>query len=234
MTTSSAPEKRWERENRKMRLTKMFGLAAVAAVAAMAFVGTTSAMATFNTSLCSEASAELACPAGKQVAEFSMKAGVTKLLGSNGVLVLCLTSKGTGAAESGVTLGNPLLYKLTELVFLNCGTNAEHTNCTVTTEQLPLIKILKTAADLGTATVNPALPAKVHVVCSGFIDCTYSEPAEGKSFAIESAGHTEGSGNGMLTANELQVEKLAGGFLCPKSSKWTALYEPLTALYIRS
>jgi len=35
-----------------MRLTKTVGLAAVAAIAAMAFLGASSAMAEFNTTLC--------------------------------------------------------------------------------------------------------------------------------------------------------------------------------------
>jgi hypothetical protein len=216
-----------------MRLTKMFGLAAVTVVAAMAFLGTTSAMAKFPTTLCN-INSELVCPKENQVSLFTMKAGVTKLEGSNGVTVLCLTSKGAAEAEEGVTLGNPLKLLLHELVFLNCGTGANHNDCTVTTEQFPLLEVLKLAPNLATAFVNPKLPAKVHVVCGGFIDCTYSEPAAGKSFEIEGALHTEGAGHGMLTANELEVKKLEGGFLCPKASKWTALYEPLEHLYIRS
>jgi len=201
-----------------MRLTKMFGLAAVAAVAAIAFVGASSAMAT-ETAIC-KVHTSLVCPEGQEVESIKFVAGTT-ILKTSIATVLCLHSKAKAVVE-GELLTAPLKVLLEELDFLDCGTNSTHTNCTVTTEQLPLLEVLKTALNLGAATVNPELPAKVHVECGELINCTYSGPVEGKSFHVEGANETI---NGMLTANELEVEKV-GGILCPKVSKWTALYEP--------
>jgi len=212
-----------------MRLTKMFGLAAVAAVAAMAFVGASSASAETWTTICL-VHTSLVCPEKENIDLFTFKAVGSTILKTNIATVLCLTSKGALEVEKEL-LANPLLVKLHELVFLECGTNAEHNNCTVTVEQLPLLIVLKTALNLGTATVNKELPAKIKVECGKLINCAYSEPVEGKSIAVEGALHKEGSGHGMLTANELEVKK-TGGLFCPATSKWTALYEPLEHLYL--
>jgi hypothetical protein len=232
-----------------MRLTKMLGLASVAAVAAMAFLGASSAMAseTIPTALCYEESAELECPTLQQVHLESFLAKTTTLVTSLAT-VLCLHSVAIAEAEekllakAGETLNfllEPKSEKLPQggLTFEECGLASggeAHNNCEVTVNQLPLLQILKTAADLGTATINPLLAAKVHVKCGSTIDCEYSEPVENKPFSIESSGHTVGAGNGMLSANELEVKKLAGGLFCPKVSKWTALYEPLKPIWIRS
>jgi len=209
-----------------MRLIKMLGLAAVAAIAAMAFLGASSAAA-LPTSLCKEASESLECPAGQRAHEFTMAAGTT-VLKTSLLTVLCLGSKGTGVVTSANNLGTPLQVEVTSLAWESCGSNAEHTNCTVENVALPTFDVLKTEADLGEAT---ALGASVHVTCSG-LNCYYGGAAVGP-FVVESSGHTEGSGKGMFTASELSVPKVKG-FLCPKESFWTALYEPTEALWLRS
>jgi len=211
-----------------MRLTKMFGLAAVAAVAAMGFVGASSAMAEKPTAIC-KVHTSLVCPNGQEVASFTFKSE-TIIFKTSIATILCLTSRGKAELE-GQALENPLRLKLTEWMFLECGTSGTHDNCIVTVLKFPLILVLKTALNLGTVTVNKALPAELTIKCGSLINCTYSEPAEGKSIAVEGALHTEGAGHGMLTANELEIEK-TGGVFCPKTSKLTALYETLEHIYL--
>jgi len=222
-----------------MRPIKMFGLAAVAAVAAMAFVGASSASANTWTSLC-DVHTSLVCPAGHLLELFTFlltkegaegKGGESAILKTSIATVLCLSSKGTVHVEEGKPLLDNPLKLLVLLAFKNCGTNAEHNNCTVTVLKNPLVTLLKTALNLGTATVSKELPAEVNVKCGFLINCTYSEPLEGKSIAVEGGEHVAGSGNGMLTANELELKTIGGGF-CPEKSKWNALYEPLKPVYI--
>jgi len=168
----------------EMRLIKMLGLAAVAAVAAMALVGGSSALAEASTTICSVHDS-LVCPGDHEVEEFTAKAGTT-VLKTNLATVLCLTSKVTAEVECEL-LDNPLKVLLSELDFLECGTNSEHNNCTVTVEQLPLLTVSKTRLNVGTVTVNKELPAEINVKCGKIINCTYSEPVGGKSFAVEGA-----------------------------------------------
>ena len=203
-----------------MRLTKMFGLAALAAVAAMAFVGASSASAETATALCTKHT-ELGC-SGALVGSIKFLS-LTSVLKTSIATVLCLGSHGTAVVENAGNLakaGERLNLETTELTWLECGTNAEHNNCTVTTEKLPLLEVLKTALNLGFARVK-AGSALVKVQCGALINCKYSEPVEGKEFHVEGA---VGETPGMLTANELEVEK-AGGFFCPSVSKWTTLYD---------
>ncbi len=219
-----------------MRLIKMLGLAALAAVAAMAFLGASSAMAEFPTTLCEEASETLTCPEKKQAKSFTMLAKTTTLL-TNVVEVLCLHSSAKGTVE-GSTLapaGTPLAVQLSELQFKECGrvSSGSHSDCTVTVNKQPLLQVLKTAANLGTAKVNPAAPAEINVKCGFFINCTYSETT--KPLTVESAEHTAEAGRGMLTASKVVVAK-GTGFACPETAEWDALYEPLEGkpLWLRS
>jgi len=213
----------------------MFGLAAVAAVAAMAFVGASSAMAEVATTLCEEESEGLTCPTEKQAKSFTMLAKTTTLLASVEVLCLHSSAKGTVEGETLTSAGTPLAVQLSELQFKECGrvSSGSHSDCTVTVLKQPLLKVLKTAANLGTAAVNPEAPAEINVKCGFFINCTYSETT--KPFTVESAGHTEGAGLGMFTAEKLEVAK-GKGFLCPETATWDALYEPLEGkpLWLRS
>jgi len=204
---------------------KMFGLAAIAAVAAMAFIGASSASAE-HTALCKEAAA--LCPEDKLVKSIHMTAGTT-VLKTSILTVLCLSSLAEGHITSPNYLGAPLVGTLLPIVWSNCGSNAAHDNCSVTTLAGGTISALKTAAGLGTATSENA---KVLVLCSGFLHCVYGGPSVGP-FNVEGAGHTAGAGKGMFTATELKVPNISG-FLCPSESKWTALYEPLENTYASS
>jgi len=70
----------------------------------------------------------------------------------------------------------------------------------------------------------------VKIECGEILMCTYGGP-EASGFTIEGALHTAGTGNGMLRASELTVP-VVGGLLCPATSKWDALYEPLEHIYL--
>ena len=218
-----------------MRLTEMFGLAALAAVAAMAFLGASSAMAELPTTLCEEGSETLTCPEGKQAKSFTMLAKTTTLLASLEILCLHSSAKVTVEGETLTPAGTRLAVQLSELQFKECArvSTGGHSDCTVTVLKQPLLQVLKTKANLGTAKVNPAAPAEINVKCGSFINCTYSETT--KPLTVESAGHTEGAGRGMLTASKVEVAK-GKGFLCPASAEWDALYEPLEGkpLWVRS
>jgi hypothetical protein len=202
----------------------MFGLAALAAVAAMAFVGGSSAMANGPSSLCK--THEDPCAAGNRATGVHMVAVGDTVLKTNVATVLCLGSLASGNTENG-GLGSPLGITMTAITWTSCGTTAAHNNCDVLTTKLGLFDALTTSLNLGTAT---ALGTEVLVECDLAIDlhCVYGGTVTG--FKVEGAGHTAGAGNGMFTATELSVPK-TGGFFCPNTSLWTALYEPLEKLY---
>jgi hypothetical protein len=204
-----------------MKLIKMFGLAALTAVAAMAFVGASSAMAEpGKTALCK--APELVCSAGNQVKVIHMVAEDSKLLSSLGE-VLCETALGLGEV---LALGEPSqVIHVTALTWTGCKRSGN--SCTVTTTSLGTMTLTNTGSLLGKV-VSEGL--KVNVKCGIFINCTYGGTVE---LGAESAEHTEGAGNGMITAENYPVEKLGSG-ICPSEAKWDALFEPLEATYIES
>ena len=213
-----------------MRLMKMFGLAALVASSAMVLVGASTASASAkHTALCTEHT-ELGCSG--EATEAVKFLALTSTLVSSLATVLCLGSHGTAEVEKPFLSVEEerLGLHLTELTWVECGTNAEHNNCTVTTEAFPLLEVLKTALNKGASRVNSSLPALIHVVCGSLINCKFTEPVEGKEFAVEGAA---GETPAMLTATELEVKK-AGGIFCPAVSKWTALYDiyRLEAVYL--
>jgi hypothetical protein len=215
---------RREGSKEKVKLIKMFGFAALAAVVAMALVGATSASAKENTQLCKVH--QEPCAAGNAPTSVHFVAGTT-VLKTSIITVLCLASLVVATPLGLGTAPTPQVLHNTEITWSNCGTNPAHNNCTVTTLAPGLVDLLKTALNLGTATV---LGAEVKVVCGEILNCTYGG-AEVTGFTSEGALHTAGAGHGMLTASELTVP-VVGGLLCPATSKWNALYEPLEHLYI--
>jgi hypothetical protein len=216
-----------------MRLIKMFGLASVAAVAAMAFVGASSAMATFDTALCTEASVTLACPDAKLATEVHFVALDPILVTPIGT-ILCKEALFKGHVEINATTGKRLApagaslgITLLELIFTNCEINK--TACTVTTTHLGLLNVLKTAANLATV-VDSGTGGfiEVKVVCGAVISCTYKgEGLTGHGLSAEAGG------KGAVTYTGATVTK-ASGILCPKEAKLTANYETLVSLWIRS
>ncbi len=71
----------------------------------------------------------------------------------------------------------------------------------------------------------------VHVVCGGFIDCSYNgtglvSTAKGPLLSMQT--------NGEVTLSGQSVSKEAGGFLCPKTAKLDITTSPLSATYVSS
>jgi hypothetical protein len=227
-----------------MRLINMAGLAALAAVAAMAFVGVSSAMAEpHKTALCHNA--ELVCPKTLTVDETGQKLGQIKLIhmaltegtvgkmhGSNpSIDILCLSTLAEGHVLGLAEGPARQEIHLLSLTFGGCSSNGGHTNCTIASnasEGNPtLVSVLNEGELLGKATaLNGIVSVKCTILGIFKIDCEYE--GAGLSFEVESAEHTEGSGNGMLNAEATPLEKLAGGSLCPETSEITeGLLEPL-------
>jgi len=198
----------------------MFGLAAFAAVAAMAFVGATSASANTSTQLCT-AHTSLVCTgtATTSVHQVLATGEVGKLLSSLAT-ILCLTVL---ANAEPLGLGNPQSVHGTA-EYLNCGTNATHTNCTVEVTEQPLFNLLKIGLDEGSLTATNGL---THVVCTevGFfkikIDCVYN--TTGILFKV-GAQH--------LTALKTPVNIVAGSFFCPENSTLDGLLKTLVNTFV--
>jgi hypothetical protein len=245
-----------------MRLIKMLGLAAIAALAATAFLGTSSASALLNTQLCNVEPVELECPEGQETKLIHL-VNSTLPGGPNGGLptqlnstadVLCLTILGravvgelTGGKHKDPVTGEELPsadgalgnaptgqeVHTTALKFEGCGTEAPHTNCTVTVEELPLWDLLKTGKELASL---EALNGLVRVKCTIFgfikIDCTY----EGKEFLFLVSGPNNPerkTTNGDLHAKNTPA-KLFKGTNCPEKSSLDGLLLPLQPVYIAS
>jgi hypothetical protein len=227
-----------EKGESKVRLIKMFGLAALAAVAAMAFVGATSAMANGSTALCKtheepcltvaqlEALQELQeemeetvtvpdPPVDNHATSVHMvNEGVGRLLSSLAT-ILCLNVL---VQATPLGLGNPQSVHATAMEFTGCGTNANHTNCEVEVEESPLSNLLKTGLDTGSLT---ATNGQSRVICEnifGFIDIDCKYNTTGILFAI---------GGGHLTANETPVTEVGSKALCPKTSTLDGLLKGL-------
>jgi hypothetical protein len=209
----------------------MFGLAAVAAVAAMAFIGASSASATFSTALCTEASGTLACPAGKLASSVHFVAKDPLLL-TTLVNVLCKEALFSGTVENSgllATAPEPLGISIGELKYIECETTTKIA-CTIKTEHLGLLDLLKTAADLGTLVDLPlgGSYTEVKVVCGSVINCTY----KGENLTGHALSATATT-TGHVTYSNSPVTK-TGGILCPSESKLHALFESLTNLWLRS
>jgi hypothetical protein len=74
---------------------------------------------------------------------------------------------------------------------------------------------------------------EIHVVCSGFIDCTY----KGEGLVAHDLGPLLVTSSATTPNGEVRLEgqsttKVAGGFLCPKTATLSMLTTPLVATYI--
>ena len=201
-----------------MKTIRMIGLAALAALMAMAFVGASSAMAE-KTTLCTADVTEFysasAC-AVTHVHETSV--GKMKFLSS------------VGGSECNVlflgdvsSTGAPLVIK-GEFTYTNCELGGS--SCTATEESGPAeIKVLREGHEAAKVTFEYL----IHLVCSGFIDCSYN--------GVGLAGTGKGpllstQKNGEVTLSEQSLNKEAGGFLCPKIAKLDITTTPLSPTYI--
>ncbi|HEX6754137.1 MAG TPA: hypothetical protein VF093_11190 [Solirubrobacterales bacterium] len=198
-----------------MRLIKTFGLATVATVATMAFAGATSASAEASTQLC-KAHTGLTCGEGDAVTSHHL----TLASGTVGELlavvdILCL---GILIEATPLGLGDPQSIHSTAFTFTGCGTGSAHNNCTATTQETPLLDLLKVGLDQG---VLAALSGRVRLQCTNIgIDCVYD--MEGMEFNV---------GEGHLTANETVLNELGGKFFCPDEGLLDGLLEALTEVY---
>lgn len=220
-----------------MRLMKMFGLAALAAVAAMAFVGVTSASATFPSVLCK--AKEHVCSEANSI-EFK-KVHLILTPGTVGELhgleplfnVLCLNvlvlGEGLELGELSETVHKQYEIHLTKFDPINCGTNSTHTNCEVKALELPILvslltRVLENGSGSGAGAItglNGQTLVKCNLPLIGEIDCVYK--GEGTEFKAENTGE-----RGMLTAEPVPLEKTAGsGFCSAKSTITKGLLEPL-------
>jgi hypothetical protein len=193
----------------------MFGLAALAAVAAMAFVGATSASATFDTQLCKVDSGLLCSEPQTHVHNVLVPGTVGELLA--GIDVLCL---GVLAENEALGLGKPQVIHTTTLTFSGCGTGSLHSNCTVTVQEQPLSHLLKTGVNAGVL-VN--LSGRTRLQCTGGIDCVY-----------DLAGSEFEANGEILVANETPTTELGGKLFCPNEGFLDGELETLLETYIKS
>ena len=199
-----------------MKAIKMIGLAALMALMAMAFVGATSAMAE-NTALCS--ADENPCAEKNEIESVhETSVGTAKLLSSVGT-----TECNVLFSNTETELGAPLILT-GNFTYTNCELGGS--SCTATEEKGPAeIEVLKE----GHETAKVTGKGLVHLVCSGFIDCSYNGTglvgtAKGPLLSTQK--------NGEVTLSEQSTTKEAGGFLCPKTAKLDITTTPLSTTYI--
>jgi hypothetical protein len=89
--------------------------------------------------------------------------------------------------------------------------------CTVTTHTIKGGSLKINAAGAGAGTVSSS--STIEITINVFSSCNYG---------VESGAHlgtiTEGTGTGVVFNVNAVTKKLAGGFLCPETEKWTASY----------
>jgi hypothetical protein len=199
-----------------VKAIKMIGLAALTALMAMAFVGATSASAT---TLCNADEASCTNPT-TSVHEVGI--GKAKLLTSIGTTECNVLFASTSIGKGGGTV-QTLEGKFT---YTSCTLGGS--SCTAEEEKSPAeIKVERTGSEASKVTGE----GQVHVVCAGFIDCSYN----GTNLVGTGTGAlSAGNGTGEVTLSEQSTTKVAGGFLCPKTAKLDITTGALSATYIES
>jgi hypothetical protein len=192
--------------------TVYFGVLAALMVA---FVGISSASATTlcntDTSPCGSATMSV----------HATSVGKAKLLTSIGTtecnVLFSSTKVGTGGGTVQTIDGN--------FTYTNCEMGGS--SCTAEEENGPAkIKVEMTGGETAKITGE----GLVHVVCSGFIDCSYNGTGledTGKGPLVSTQANGEAS-----EGSEEAVAKEAGGFLCPKTANLDITMTPLSATYI--
>jgi hypothetical protein len=215
---------RYRQKESKVKAIKMTGLAALTALMAMAFVGATSAMA-LETSLCTADEATCAT-ANQKTSVTETSVGKAVLLTSIGNTECNVTYEGSMSKNGEgkfITLA-PSLTLIGGFTYKNCVLGGS--SCTATEENGPSkIKVEKT----GSETAKVTGEGLVHVVCSGFIDCSYNGTGlvgTGKGALISTQV------NGEVNLKEQSTTKEAGGFLCPKTAKLDITTTPSSKTYI--
>jgi hypothetical protein len=202
-----------------VKAIKIIGLAALTALLAMAFVGASSAMAE-PTALCK--ADENPCAEVnviEHVHETSVgKAVLLSSVGNTECNVLFLGDAATVMSE-GTGLG-----VIGSFTYTNCELGGG--SCTAKEEKGPAeVTVLKE----GHETAKVTGEGLVHLVCSGFIDCSYNGVGlVGKATGPLLSTQT----NGEVTLSEQTTNKEAGGFLCPKTGKLDITTTSLVKTYI--
>jgi hypothetical protein len=197
-----------------MKYLKMLGLAAMAAMALTAFVGAGTASAKEGV-LCSVA-AETNCPskwAVGTVLDFSLPAGggSAKLTDTAGnTLDTCTSSTVKGPLTANPSATGTATGDINELTW---------GGCTVTTDTIVAGKLVIEAEGGGKGLVYEDPNTKTEVTVNVFSSCNYGVEGGTVIGTLD-----EGIGTGAEFTANATAKKLAGGFLCPETTKWVATY----------
>lgn len=204
-----------------MKLIRCFGLATATAMVAMAFIGSSSASATYATVICNEESSSLECPVEKRTTTIHAVAS-EPLLHTSTVDIKCTSSL---LKASVLELGNPQVMHLEELTWAGCKTHGG-TNCEKKTVLLGLFNILKLSTS--DAHVTSTGGTVVLVKCGSFIHCHY-----GGKFTLLALS-ANGPAVATLHANTtMSLDDHDLNDICPSTITWLALYDSLTPFWIR-
>lgn len=140
----------------------------IASVAALSLLGASPAMANGSTALCGVN--EDPCPAESQLTSthFVNAPGTVVLMQNSAIPVLCLNAL---RAVDVLGLGKPQSLHTTTFTFSGCGTNAAHSNCTVSVQEPPLSNLLHLEGDMGVVTEQSGT---LRLACPVFGDCVYN------------------------------------------------------------
>jgi len=188
-------------------------LALMVALMATALTAAPAAMAE-STALCT--ADENPCAAANQVGEVQVTSvGNAKLLTSVGTI----ECEASFSGKISTKLASPLVIS-GNFSYINCKASGLG-SCTATEENSPAeIKVLKEGHEKAKVTGE----GLVHLVCSGFIDCSYN--------GLNLVGTGKGpllstQANGEVTLSEQSTTKETGGFLCPKTAKLDITMTPV-------
>jgi hypothetical protein len=192
-----------------MRQIKSLGIVAFTAVAVMAWFGYGTGSALGR--ICSTATNPCTSPwATPTTMEFSLKFGSSAKLTdtSANTLDTCTSSSGRGSLTSNPAGSGTASGTINE---------SSGGGCTVTTDGVLLGGLKFTSAGSGNATVTAN--AKIEITVNVFSSCNY-----GVESGTNVGTTTAGTGTSVvLTANAV-AKKLNGGFLCPETTKYVAVY----------
>jgi hypothetical protein len=206
-----------EQKGITVKAVKAFGFIVPLAIIAMALLGPSTAMGE-NTALCKVD--EDPCPPSSQISHVHY-AGEVEVLTS--VMDYNCDALFLGDVSE---LGAPQEVE-GNFTYTNCTAN-KSANCTRTEENGPaVLTFLKEGHESAKGTGK----SLVHVVCSGFIDCSYT--LEG-IVGVVRGPLLASENNGEITFAEQTMQKEPGGFLCPKTAKLDGVFVPLSATYISS
>jgi hypothetical protein len=197
-----------------MKFTRTLGLALVGATAAMALLGVSSAMANTSTSLCKVSTnpcpAASLYPSGTVVEGLAVKPILLGTFSGFTGTVECEHSVVAGTTTSA--LATPLKGKITSISFTGKCHSTFGGTCKVTTVKMGELDLLRTGANVGTAT---SLGNEIHVECGGFptINCTFGGTPTLK---------VEGSPAKTLKAEGATLT--GSGTACPTNPRWDATY----------